>query len=84
MKNKEDFTIISVFLNGIFKRATELNEMVRRESPDVVCIQETHTREGIIPMIRNYTNFGNSWISSAKGVADYINLKMEKSLPMRR
>ena len=26
-------------------------------------------------MIRNYTNFGNSWISSAKGVADYINLK---------
>ena len=38
MKNEEDFTIISVNINEIFKRATELNEMVRRESPDVVCI----------------------------------------------
>ena len=53
--------------------------MIRRENPDRICIQETHTKEGINPMIRNYTMFSNSWITSSKGTADYINLRWKNN-----
>ena len=53
--------------------------MIRRENPDMICIQETHTKEGINPMIRNYTMFSNSWIASSKRTADYINLRWKNN-----
>ena len=78
-ENRGKFTIISININGIFRRVIELNEMIRRENPDMICIQETHTKEGINPMIRNYTMFSNSWITSSKGTADYINLRWKNN-----
>jgi len=70
-------TLLSLNVNGYHKKATQVEEMIRTESPIIVAIQETLNAERHYPVVvKGYRTFAKPWQKGFRGQALLIDARL--------